>query len=55
MHEWSEVQYLPGWVDFLQKYGVYFSAPLDLDMAMLKAFPAGYEAIDMRVFESRRQ
>lgn len=45
MHEWSEVQHLPGWVDFLQKYGVYFSSPLDLDMAMLKAFPAAYEAV----------
>lgn len=45
MHEWSEVQHLQGWVDSLQKYGVYFSSPLDLDMAMLKAFPAAYEAV----------
>ncbi|MCB2078437.1 MAG: AAA family ATPase [Novosphingobium sp.] len=44
MHEWSDAQHLPGWVEFLQKYGVYFSSPLDLDMTMLKSFPAAYEA-----------
>lgn len=45
MHDWPDVQHLPGWVDFLQKYGVYFSEPLDLDMAMLKAFPGAYDAV----------
>ena len=45
MHTWPVGKNLPGWVKFLQDYNVYFSDPLDLDMAMLKAFPAAYKAI----------
>ncbi|KZC22048.1 ATP-dependent endonuclease [Rhodanobacter thiooxydans] len=45
MHTWQEYKHLAGWVDFLKPHGVYFSAPLDLDLAMLGAFPDAYEAI----------
>ncbi len=44
MHGWDE-QYLDGWIDHLKQFGVYYSAPLDLDLAMLQAFPTAYEAI----------
>lgn len=47
MHTWQDAEdrkILKGWVDSLKPYGVYFSAPLDLDLAMLKAFPDAYEA-----------
>ena len=37
-------EHLQGWADSLGKYGVYFSSPLDLDLAMLKAFPEAYAA-----------
>ena len=36
---------LSAWVKDLRKSGVYFSEPLDLDMAMLAAFPDAYKAI----------
>jgi putative ATP-dependent endonuclease of the OLD family len=48
MHTWQDSEdrkILKGWVDCLKSYGVFFSAPLDLDLAMLKAFPDAYEAI----------
>jgi putative ATP-dependent endonuclease of OLD family len=45
MHTWKTGESLAGWVSFLQDYSVFFSDPLDLDMAMLKAFPKAYEAI----------
>lgn len=47
MHEWdsSDASWLGGWVSDLENYGVFFSGPLDLDMAMLTAFPTAYEAI----------
>ena len=44
MHTWGQ-DHLEGWVDSLKPHGVYFSAPLDLDLAMLGAFPEAYEAI----------
>ena len=47
MHTWQDAEdrkILKGWVDCLKPHGVYFSAPLDLDLAMLKAFPDAYEA-----------
>lgn len=31
------------WVDFLRRYGVFFSSPLDIDYSMLKAFPQQYK------------
>lgn len=36
---------LKSWVDFLEEQGVFYSAPLDLDMEMLVAFPDAYKAI----------
>lgn len=44
MHTWTEIKHLEGWADSLKPYGVFFSAPLDLDLAMLKAFPEAYKA-----------
>ncbi|MBX9757060.1 MAG: AAA family ATPase [Pseudomonadaceae bacterium] len=48
MHTWDragEHANLLAWLEGLKSYGVYFSAPLDLDLAMLKAFPDAYAAI----------
>jgi putative ATP-dependent endonuclease of OLD family len=36
---------LKTWVSFLEGYKVFYSAPLDLDMEMLSAFPDAYAAI----------
>lgn len=35
---------LNSWMEFLETHGVFFSAPLDLDFMMLRAFPDGYQA-----------
>ncbi len=43
--EAEDLKDLIAWVDSLKPHGVYFSAPLDLDLAMLKAFPDAYEGI----------
>jgi putative ATP-dependent endonuclease of the OLD family len=45
MHTWKADKSLASWVALLRGYNVFFSDPLDLDMAMLKAFPKAYEAI----------
>ncbi|PHN33225.1 ATP-dependent endonuclease [Pseudomonas sp. ICMP 460] len=49
MHNWSDsVDHsgLLSWINNnLKAHGVYFSSPLDLDLAMLEAFPAAYAAI----------
>jgi putative ATP-dependent endonuclease of OLD family len=47
MHEWdsSDADTLRSWLLRLRDYGVFFSGPLDLDMAMLAAYPKAYEAI----------
>lgn len=48
MHTWQDAEdrkTLKGWIDYLKPYGVYFSAPLDLDLAMLKSFPDAYETV----------
>lgn len=47
MHEWQDTDdltNLQAWVDSLKTHGVFFSAPLDLDLTMQQAFPAAYEA-----------
>ena len=47
MHTWQDAEdrkRLRGWIDCLKKYGVFFSEPLDLDLAMLSAFPEAYAA-----------
>lgn len=48
MHTWQDPvdrKILKGWIDCLRPHGVYFSAPLDLDLAMLEAFTDAYQAI----------
>ncbi|MEP7351481.1 MAG: AAA family ATPase [Sphingorhabdus sp.] len=48
MHTWQdsdELKNLTAWVASLKPHGVFFSVPLDLDLAMLVAFPDAYEAI----------
>ena len=45
MHKWNPSdENLPNWVAFFEKYGVYFSSPLDLDFMMQIAFPDEYKA-----------
>lgn len=47
MHKWQigdGGKNLRAWIKDLESYGVFFSEPLDLDLAMLSAFPAAYEA-----------
>lgn len=51
MHTWQDEEdckVLNGWVNCLKRYGVYFSTPLDLDLAMLEAFPDAYKAIILK-------
>ncbi|MCW2223684.1 putative ATP-dependent endonuclease of OLD family [Bradyrhizobium japonicum] len=43
-HGWDQ-KGLKGWTDFFEQYGVFFSAPLDLDMLMLEAFPNEYKKL----------
>ncbi|WPX77654.1 ATP-dependent nuclease [Pseudomonas sp. MH9.3] len=49
MHNWSDSvdhSVLLSWINNnLKAHSVYFSSPLDLDLAMLEAFPAAYAAI----------
>ena len=48
MHTWDNVEKcetLLGWVADFENYGVYFSAPLDLDLALLHAYPDAYKAV----------
>ncbi|TXI88010.1 MAG: ATP-dependent endonuclease, partial [Cupriavidus sp.] len=49
MHNWgssNEHDTLLSWINnCLKLHGVYFSAPLDLDLAMLEAFPDAYKAV----------
>ena len=47
MHTWqdaADLDELRAWIVYLQKYGVFFSEPLDLDLSMLSAFPEAYAA-----------
>jgi putative ATP-dependent endonuclease of OLD family len=41
----SNLQTLKSWLDRLETYNVYFSWPLDIDMAMLAAFSVEYDAV----------
>lgn len=48
MHNWkaaSQPKNLTAWVDSLAQHNVFFSAPLDLDLSMLQAFPNAYKSI----------
>ena len=40
----SNWEVLSSWIRLLEGYGIYFSSPLDLDMAMLVSFPGAYKA-----------
>ena len=47
MHTWQSAddhKALRGWINSLKKHGVFFLEPLDLDLAMLNAFPEAYAA-----------
>lgn len=47
MHTWQyaeDQKILRSWIDWIKKYGVFFAEPLDLDLAMLAAFPEAYAA-----------
>lgn len=39
---------VPGWLEELENHGVFFSAPLDIDLLMLEAFPAAYKSVAVR-------
>ena len=41
----ADKELLRGWLESLEEYGVFFSKPLDLDLAMLKAFPEIYKQV----------
>jgi putative ATP-dependent endonuclease of OLD family len=48
MHTWSllekdSIKNLNGWVDYLKKYNIYYSNPLDLDFLMLTHYPEFYK------------
>ena len=38
-------QWITDWARWFERFGVFFSAPLDLDMLMLNAFPAAYQTL----------
>ena len=47
MHNWrmelQDVDMINNYIIWLRKFGVFFSAPLDIDFMMLKAFPLTYQ------------
>lgn len=47
MHKWiykeNKLDNLMAWVNFLKKYNIYYSAPLDLDFLMLEHYPDTYK------------
>jgi putative ATP-dependent endonuclease of OLD family len=48
MHTWQDSSSLPnleGWISSLRAHGVFFCTPLDLDLAMLAAFPDAYKVL----------
>jgi putative ATP-dependent endonuclease of OLD family len=50
MHTWTvknkeDFDHLKAWVSCLEKYGVFFSKPLDLDFALLRKFPETYKSL----------
>lgn len=48
-HDWATDKWtrelIEGWVNFFETQDVFFSAPLDLDMLMLEAFPKEYQKL----------
>jgi putative ATP-dependent endonuclease of the OLD family len=50
MHQWplekkEDLENLKIWVRSLEKYGVFFSKPLDLDFSLLRKFPDAYQSV----------
>ncbi len=47
MQEWpvEKIESMNEWIDFLEEYDVFFSAPLDLDFMMLECFEDNYKSI----------
>lgn len=46
MGEWAiDIKRMKEWMKFLISYGVFFSYPLDLDMAMMSRFPDAYKSL----------
>jgi hypothetical protein len=47
MHRWpvDDKENMQAWIASLETYGVYFSAPLDLDFMMLRSFPVAYKGV----------
>ena len=50
MHQWplekkKDHENLKVWVRSLEKYGVFFSKPLDLDFSLLRKFPDAYQSV----------
>lgn len=43
----ADVANLQGWINWLENFDVYFSAPLDFDYCMLGAYPAAYRVLDV--------
>lgn len=43
-----KIEDLQPWLDDLEKYNVYFSGPLDLDLMMLEAFTPTYQSLAVR-------
>ncbi|MBD8546696.1 ATP-dependent nuclease [Sphingomonas sp. Leaf20] len=41
-------KFLQDWMAWLEQFGVFFSAPLDLDMLMVEAFPDAYKTLPDR-------
>lgn len=39
----NDSQNIQGWINLLRRFGVYFSAPLDIDYSLLSAFPNEYQ------------
>ncbi len=49
MHTWYAKEVDKGleeWFKFLEKHRIFFSSPLDLDFAMLEAFPVAYQKLE---------
>ena len=47
MHIWdiNDSDSLQYWIDYLEKYNVFFSAPLDIDFLMLEYFGDVYKSL----------
>ncbi|AKF43770.1 ATP-dependent nuclease [Pseudomonas fragariae (ex Marin et al. 2024)] len=46
IHPAADLAFLSQWAIWLEQFQVFFSAPLDLDYTMLKAYPGAYRALE---------